>query len=198
MQLLTERLLLREVRPEDAPFIRQFCLEPPYTQYDPNDTMPDWEFDTVHKWMQEEQSVIPRTYYYFSVVLPDAPDQVLGSVHLTIQNHSHRQGEIGYMFGMAYHNKGYATEAARALLKFGFGTLKLKRIAAADIVMENVASTRVAEKAGMRQEARYHETQFFQGRWWDTVTYGLTREAWLEQQNMADTTSTDEVPTAKI
>jgi len=194
MQLLTERLLLREVRPEDAPLIRQFCLEPPYTKYDPNDTMPEWEFDTIHKWMRDEQTVIPRTYYYLTVTTQDDPDTALGSIHLTIQNHSHRQGEIGYMFGMAHHNKGYATEASRALIKFGFGTLKLKRIAAADIVMENVASTRVAEKVGMRQEAHYRETQFFSGRWWDTVTYSITREAWLAQQGFTDTS---EIPAAK-
>jgi [ribosomal protein S5]-alanine N-acetyltransferase len=101
------------------------------------------------------------------------------------------------MFGMAYHNKGYATEASLALLKFGFGTLKLKRIAAADIVMENVASTRVAEKIGMRQEAHYRETQFFAGRWWDTVTYSITRDAWLAQQGLTDVLSTDETPAAK-
>jgi RimJ/RimL family protein N-acetyltransferase len=194
MQLLTERLILREVRPEDAPLIRQFCLEPPYTKYDPNDTMAQWEFDTIHKWMRDEQNVIPRTYYYLTVVTQDDPETALGSVHLTIQNHSHRQGELGYMFGMAHHNKGYATEAGRALIKFGFGTLKLKRIAAADIVMENAASTRVAEKIGMRQEAHYHETQFFSGRWWDTVTYSITREAWLAQQGFVDTS---EIPAAK-
>lgn len=197
MKLLTERLILREVRPEDAPFIRQYSLELPYTQYDPNGTMAEWEFETINKWMVDEQNVIPRTYYYVTVVTQDDPDTPLGSIHLTIQNHSHRQGEIGYMFGMAYHNKGYATEASLALLKFGFGTLKLKRIAAADIVMENVPSTRVAEKIGMRREAHYRETQFFAGRWWDTVTYGITREAWSAQQGLPDLLATDETPAAK-
>ena len=197
MQLLTERLLLREVRPDDAPLIRQYSHEPPYTQYDPNGPMADWEFEVVNKWMLDEQNVIPRTYYYFSVVTHAEPDLALGSIHLTIQNHSHRHGEIGYMFGMAYHNKGYATESSLALLKFGFGTLKLKRIAAADIVMENIASTRVAEKIGMQREAHYRDTQFFAGRWWDTVTYSITRDAWLEQQSMLDSSIADETPEAK-
>lgn len=182
MQLLTERLLLREVLPEDSPIIFQYSKEPPYTQYDPGGPMADWEYETVNVWMREEQSVIPRTYYYFTVALREDVVTPLGSVHLTIQNHTHKQGELGYMFGMAYHNRGYATEAARALLRFGFSTLKLRRIAAADIVLENAASVRVAEKVGMIREAHYRETQFFAGRWWDTVTYSLSLEAWLAQQ----------------
>ncbi len=197
MQLFTEHLLLREVLPQDAALIRQFSHEPAYTQYDPNDPMADWEFDVINTWMLDEQHVIPRTYYYLTVVLQTQPDIAIGSIHLTIQNHSHRHGEIGYMFGMAYHNRGYATEASRALLKFGFATLKLKRIAAADIVMENVASTRVAEKIGMRREAHYPDTQFFAGRWWDTVTYSITRDAWLTQQGMRDSGITDETPEVK-
>ena len=58
MKLLTERLLLREVRPEDAPLMRQYSLELPYTKYDPNGTMAEWEFDTINKWMLDEQNVI--------------------------------------------------------------------------------------------------------------------------------------------
>jgi RimJ/RimL family protein N-acetyltransferase len=178
MQLQTERLLLREVLPEDHALLRAYSLEEAYRRFEAHPPVADWEFETITKWMMDEQTTIPRSDYYFSIALPDNPGLTLGSVHLTIQNHTHRQGEIGYMLGTAYHNQGYATEAARHLLRYGFQTLKLRRIAAADIIHENIASIRVAEKAGMRREAHYRDSQYFDGRWWDTVTYALTKDEW--------------------
>ncbi|MCU0511410.1 MAG: GNAT family N-acetyltransferase [Anaerolineae bacterium] len=179
MQLITERLILREVTLEDSPYLRSYSLEEAYQRFEANPPIEDWEFNYITQWMMEEQSVLPRSYYYLAVAPQENPALPLGSVHLTIQNHTHRQGEIGYMIGTQYHNRGYATEAARALLHFGFHTLRLRRITAADIISENEASLRVAEKLGMRREAHYAETQFFNGRWWDTITCAIHKEDWF-------------------
>lgn len=182
MQLQTERLVLREVEPNDGPFLRAYSLEEAYQRYEPHAPVPEWEFEYITQWMIDEQKVIPRSYYYLVMALPTDLNTPLGSVHLTIQNHTHRQGEIGYMLGTAYHNQGYTTEAGRELLRYGFQVLKLHRIAAADIISENIASIRVAEKLGMRREAYYRDSQFFNGRWWDTVTYAILKAEWFARQ----------------
>jgi RimJ/RimL family protein N-acetyltransferase len=59
--------------------------------------------------------------------------------------------ELGYWLGVPYWGKGYATEASQEILRFGFETLKLRRIYAS-YVTENPASGRVLEKIGMRYE----------------------------------------------
>ena len=58
-----------------------------------------------------------------------------------------REAEIAYYIGRPYWGHGFATEAARAFVKYGFGTLGLRRIHAG-INTKNVASLRVAQKAG--------------------------------------------------
>jgi ribosomal-protein-alanine N-acetyltransferase len=58
------------------------------------------------------------------------------------------EDEVAYLLSQAHHGKGYATEAARASLDFGFNTIGLDRIIAL-VHPENIPSRRVAEKLGM-------------------------------------------------
>jgi RimJ/RimL family protein N-acetyltransferase len=182
MLLRTVRLLLRDLTPEDGAALRRFSLEPASQEYDMPDPISQWDFDQMVAWMLDSQHTIPRLYYYLGVARLDNPSETLGSVHLTVQSQTRREGEIGYLFGTAYHNQGYATEAARGLLAYGFQVLKLRRIVADDIISENAASIRVAEKLGMQQVEHRANVQYFRGRWWDTVTYAILREQWLAQQ----------------
>jgi len=65
----------------------------------------------------------------------------------------HRRAELGYWIGVPYWGKGYATEAARSVVNYGFSTLELHRIFASH-VPANPASGRVLTKIGMRHEGR--------------------------------------------
>ena len=71
---------------------------------------------------------------------------------------------MGYELAPRYWGCGYATEAAAALLAFGFRELKLHRVWA-QCIAENTASAHVLEKIGMRQEGRLREQERMQGRW---------------------------------
>ena len=66
-------------------------------------------------------------------------------IHISLQSHS---GEISYWIGVPYWGQGYCTEAARAVLKYGFEVLNLNRIQTRHI-SENPASGRVMQKLGM-------------------------------------------------
>jgi len=81
--------------------------------------------------------------------------------------------EVLYMFTQAQWGKGYATEAARASLRYGFETLKLDRIIAV-AVPENMASRRVMEKLGMQYEgiAFYYNSNL--------ACYSITRQAFYQ------------------
>ncbi|MCG3142018.1 MAG: Spermidine N(1)-acetyltransferase [Anaerolineae bacterium] len=84
---------------------------------------------------------------------------------------------MGYEIDPKVWGNGYATEAAEALLQFGFTTLQLHRIWA-EALAANENSIHVLEKLGMRQEGRLREKEFFKGRFWDTVIYGILAEEW--------------------
>ncbi len=89
-----------------------------------------------------------------------------------------RTQEIGWVLGRPHQGKGYATEAARALLVYGFETLDLHRVIAT-CQPENVASWRVMEKLGMRREAHFHQGHYRgNGVWWDEYFYAILAGEW--------------------
>jgi [ribosomal protein S5]-alanine N-acetyltransferase len=93
-----------------------------------------------------------RSGYGMWIVEVAATGEVIG--HAGIQ---HLEGtddvELGYYLGRAAWGQGYATEAARACLDYGFETIKLPRIVAT-VRLENAASRHVLEKLGFHSTRR--------------------------------------------
>jgi ribosomal-protein-alanine N-acetyltransferase len=172
LHLTTTRLQLREMVPADADQLYAYNQDPDFTRYEEGASMSDIEFRGILEGIIAERWQNPRTSFYVAIVHPDEPYITLGSIYVAIRDESHKQGEIGYVLGKPYWGRGYATEAGRAMLDFGFKTLGLHRIYA-ECNSENIASVRVLEKMGMRREGHLKHTQYFSGRWWDTLIFGL-------------------------
>ncbi|MEH7344714.1 GNAT family N-acetyltransferase [Bacillus sp. JJ1532] len=85
--------------------------------------------------------------------------------------------EIGWVFKQEFQNRGYASEAAEALLKFGFEDMKLHRIIAT-CQPENTPSYRVMEKIGMRREGFFKKCIPQGNDWWDEFYYAILKEEW--------------------
>ena len=103
---------------------------------------------------------------------------LVGSVSLSWSDGPHRQGEIGYIFHPDHAGRGYATEAAREMLRIGFEELGLHRIAGR-LDARNAASARVLERLGMRREAHLRENELVKGEWTDELVYALLEDEWL-------------------
>lgn len=95
---------------------------------------------------------------------------MIGTGGLNVVSKRHQCGEIGYLLDPAYWGHGFATEAARLLLEFGFTRLQLHRMEA-DTEPDNVASRRVLEKIGMRYEGCGRHTSLIRGVWRDSARY---------------------------
>ncbi len=98
-------------------------------------------------------------------------DMLCGGVGLRIEA-DHRRAELGYWIGVPYWGKGYATEASRALVDYGFGTLGLHRIFASHFA-NNPASARVLRKIGMRHEGSLRAHILKWGEFFDLEMYGM-------------------------
>ena len=87
------------------------------------------------------------------------------------------RAELGYWVGVPYWGRGYATEAAREMLRHGFEDLKLNRIFAG-VFGGNVASSNVLRKIGMQHEgtARQHFLKW--GQFLDNECYGIIASDW--------------------
>jgi RimJ/RimL family protein N-acetyltransferase len=103
--------------------------------------------------------------------------ELAGDVVLFWHSRAHAGGELGYVFDPALGGRGYATEAANAMLRLGFEELGLHRIVAR-IDERNAPSVRLARRLGMRQEARLVENEFFKGEWSTELDFAMLADEW--------------------
>jgi len=107
-----------------------------------------------------------------AVLLRDGPT-LCGGIGL-VANRKHNHAELGYWLGVPYWRKGYATEAARAVVEYGFRELKLHRIFASHFP-NNPASGRVLQKIGMTHEGTLKEHVMKWDKFYDIEMYGMVR-----------------------
>jgi ribosomal-protein-alanine N-acetyltransferase len=98
-------------------------------------------------------------------------EALIGAIGLDLAPHD-RRGELGYWVGRPWWNQGYATEAGRAMIDFGFGTLGLHRIMARHFA-RNPASGRVLQKLGMEREGVLRGHVLKWGVFEDLVVYAV-------------------------
>lgn len=105
-------------------------------------------------------------------------DVLVGHISLTVE--PHRQGEIGFIFHPDHQGRGYATEAAAAVLAIAFEAYGLHRVFGR-LEARNVASARVLEKLGMRREAHLRENEWIKGEWQSELVYAVLAREWRGQ-----------------
>jgi RimJ/RimL family protein N-acetyltransferase len=96
--------------------------------------------------------------------------------------YGHATQEIGWAIAADRQGRGYATEAASALLAFAFGPLACHRVIAT-CQPENAASWRVMEKLGMRREGHFRQgLRQANGEWWDEYFYALLASEYFARE----------------
>jgi RimJ/RimL family protein N-acetyltransferase len=101
----------------------------------------------------------------------------VGWCSLTRWNPDHRSAAMGYCLGETAWGQGYATEAARAVLRWAFDALDLNRVQA-ETDTRNAASARVLEKLGFVREGTLRQDCVVNGDVSDSWVYGLLRSEW--------------------
>jgi len=105
-------------------------------------------------------------------VFERASGDLLGSVELDGIDLRRSQAELGYWIRSDRTRRGYAVEAARALLRYAFETLRLHKVRA-DVAVDNHASARVLDKLGFVREGTLREERLIGSLWVDHWRYGL-------------------------
>ena len=101
----------------------------------------------------------------------------IGTINLFNWNPDYRSIKLGYCLDIGAWGQGFATEAARALLEWGFGTLDLNRVQA-ETDTRNTASHNVLEKLMFVHEGTLREDCIVDGEVSDSRVYGLLRRDW--------------------
>jgi RimJ/RimL family protein N-acetyltransferase len=198
MRIQTERLILRDFAADDWPAVLAYQSDPRYLRLYAWTGRTEAEVRAFVQMFLDQQAEQPRRKFQLAVTLPgDDPqwpapegrslwgaapggaggDRVIGNCGIRRKPENDWEADIGYELAPGHWGKGYATEAARAMVAFGFRELGLHRVSAW-CVADNTASAHVLEKCGLRLEGRLRESEFYKGRWWDTLLYGVLKREW--------------------
>jgi ribosomal-protein-alanine N-acetyltransferase len=172
--LATPRLALRRLTVDDADAMFAYLRDPALTEF------VSWE----------HHASIERTVLYLMTVEAAYRDggllewgvttrrgrRLVGTCGFTRVDPDHARAELGYTIGRRFSGRGYATEAAAAVLRWGFDALGLNRVEA-QCVVGNAASERVLAKLGMRCEALLAERAAIRGRFRDVKMFARLRRA---------------------
>jgi RimJ/RimL family protein N-acetyltransferase len=178
-QLETERLLLREFVREDRAAVHRYASDPEVSRY--MDWGPNSEADTDAFMAQalNVQHVQPRPNFQLAVVRKH-DDRLIGACTLELTDVPRREAALGYVYERAAWGQGYASEAARAMLAFGFGELGQQRIWAT-CAPDNIGSSRVLEKIGMQRKGYLRGHLWAKGRWRDSLFYVILQQDWQQK-----------------
>jgi RimJ/RimL family protein N-acetyltransferase len=180
MRIETKRLILREFCEADWQNMAAYWIDPRYRRFNPE--LEDVE-DTVRGLVGRlvaAQSEQPRRTWQLAITRQEDP-RLIGNCGIRVNDPARREANIGYELHPEMWGRGYATEAAEAIVRFGFETLGMHRVWA-ECVVDNTGSAHVLEKLGMRREAHFREHQWFQGRWWDTLIYAVLDHEWHRKE----------------
>jgi [ribosomal protein S5]-alanine N-acetyltransferase len=113
--------------------------------------------------------------YAFLIFRSDDQALVGGLTLANIRRGVAQAGSIGYWVGAPYARQGHMTASVRALIPFGFGTLRLHRLEAA-CIPTNAASVRLLEKTGFQREGYAREYLCINGIWQDHLLYARLKD----------------------
>lgn len=175
--LRTERLALRPFTEADIDALYAMRSDPDHVRYLPFGAA---TADDIAATIAKRKPLVSLGDEGSAVVLAmelAATGEMIGEVLLFDYSAHHRSALHGYALATAYHGKGYVTEAARALLGWGFGTGLLHRVAAR-CDTRNLASVRVLERLGFTREGHTREDFCKDGAWSDSYIFGLLESEW--------------------
>jgi [ribosomal protein S5]-alanine N-acetyltransferase len=173
----TKRLLLRPFTLADAKDVQRLAGDRAIA--DTTLTIPHPYGDGMAEaWISTHQETYDQEKGMTFAITRKPDGVLLGAISLIDISKGH-QAEIGYWVGKPYWSQGYCTEAASAVLRYGFSVLGLIRIHARYLT-RNPASGRVMQKLGMRHEGCRRQHVMKWGKCEDIELYGILKQEWEE------------------
>ena len=171
MDLHTLRLLLREFAESDATEANLYESDPAVIRYASHGVRSLADSLEHIRAVLTDARAETRQIYDFAMVTRDN-GRLIGRCGMKLTDAQNCEAMLWYVLARSAWGHGYAVEAARVVVAYGFEELRLHRIFV-EIDPRNVASLRVAEKVGLRREAHFLENSWLKGEWTDTVVFGL-------------------------
>ena len=148
-QLFTDRLHLRKIHIDDIPLLVKYANNKQVSDHILNIPYPYQEPDAVFRIRYVNEGFKTNSRYVFAIVLKET-NEFIGEISLHLDDKKD-VAQLAYWIGEPFWKKGFATEAIKAMLAFGFEKLYLYLIFAT-CDEKNIASIRVLEKNGLQKK----------------------------------------------
>lgn len=176
----TKRLLLRFFSLLDAERVRELAGDKAIADTTTNIPHP-YEKGMAGEWISTHRIKFESGESVHFAIILKSTQKLIGAIGLIIDKGFNR-GELGYWIGKEYWNQGYCTEAARAVLEYGFSQLFLHKITSSHFA-RNPSSGKVMSKIGMGKEGFLKKHVAKGDKYEDLVVYGILRNEWERQYN---------------
>ncbi len=172
----TNRLILRPFDLSDAQMVQKYAGD--FSVADTTLNVPHpYQIAIAEEWISIHQEKYEKRELINYAITLKPKDVIIGCIGLGLYNKRFDIYELGYWIGKPFWNKGICTEAAKALIKYGFEKHKIHKIIATHI-LRNPASGKVMKKAGMKLEGTFKEQVKKWDVWEDIISYGIIRSEW--------------------
>lgn len=172
----TQRLLLREIVPADAPALFAIHGDPVLMRWFGADPLPDVVAAEGLVKLFASWRALSNPGVRWGLQVKGSVG-LIGSVGLFAWNRNWRKCTLGYELAREMHGRGYMREALEACLSWGFKNMELNRIEA-QIHPDNGASLRSVHKLGFVEEGRLRQVGYWGGAFHDLLQYSLLWEDW--------------------
>ena len=173
----TERLLLRPFDKSDLQEVLGYYSVPDIQRYLDWKARDKTEAKSAFEAMRKQTRLSRPGEVLTLAVVRKSDGKVIGHVSLRYTDATAAQGEVRFAIAPIYRNKGYGTEAVKAVLTLGFEQFKFHRIYART-AGKNEASAKLLKDLGMRLEAHYREHALFQGEWDEELHFAILDREW--------------------
>lgn len=172
LNLKTQRLILRSPKASDIPRIVKFANNSKVADMTLNIPFPYKEKDAI-LWINRANKGLQDESKFIFAVCRESTNKFIGGIGLEINKRFNR-AELGFWIGEPFWSKGFATEAAGEMIRFGFEDVKLNKILATHLP-NNPASGKVMVKNGMVKEGELKEHVRKNEEYLSLIQYRITR-----------------------
>ncbi|MGW8114472.1 GNAT family N-acetyltransferase [Caproicibacterium sp. NSD3] len=179
MKIETERLILRRFRYTDDDAMLKYWISDPKIQ--------SLYSEPVYCTKQEVKELLDKyihsygknDFYRWAITLKKT-DECIGQIAYFLVDHNNHFAEIEYCIGSLFQRKGFATEATKAVIQYGFDKINLHKVQICHKSI-NLPSRKVIEKCGFTYEGTLRDFFYQDGKYIDRLYYSMLKDEFLSK-----------------
>jgi len=174
LRIETTRLVLRDFEKNDLPDYIKLRADDKFKRFYSESDVSHANSASLIEQFVSGTDASPRTMFQLAITTKNG--ELIGSCGLRLEKYN--QASIGCELAREWQRSGYAYEAVRELIHYGFTKLNIHRLYA-EALSENLAAIKLCDLFGLRKEAEFIENVYFHGRWWNTSIMALLSREWV-------------------